>query len=62
VIFFLVVAALFSAASLVAAHYIWAVPERQAARSLGHRLREVRAHARGRMRSRPELLRREQVD
>ncbi len=58
-IFFLVVAALFSAASLVAAHYIWAVPERQAARSLGHRLREVRAHARGRMRSRPELLRRE---
>jgi tight adherence protein B len=59
VIFFLVVAALFSAASLVAAHYIWAVPERQAARALGHRLREVRAYARGRARSRPELLRRE---
>jgi Flp pilus assembly protein TadB len=59
VIFFLVVAAFFSAASLVAGHYIWAVPERQAARALGHRLREVRVHARGRTRSSPELLRRE---
>ena len=57
-IFFLVVAAFFSAASLVAGHYIWAVPERQAARALGHRLREVRVHARGRTRSSPELLRR----
>ena len=58
-IFFFVVAALFSAASLVAAHYIWAVPERQAARALGHRLREVGVHARGRTRTSPELLRRE---
>jgi tight adherence protein B len=59
VIFFLVVAGFFSAASLVAVHYIWVVPERQAARTLGHRLREVRAHALGRMRRAPELLRRE---
>ena len=58
-IFFLVVAAIFSTASLVAAHYIWAVPERQATRALGHRMRELKAHARGRMRSSPELLRRE---
>ena len=57
--FFLVVAALFSAASLVARHYIWTVPEQQAARSLGLRMRELRAHGRGRTRSSPELLRRE---
>ena len=57
-IFFLVVAAIFSTASLVAAHYILAVPERQATRALGHRMRELKAHARGRMRSSPELLRR----
>ena len=58
--FFLVVAALFTAASLVARHYIWTVPEQQAARALGLRMRELRAHGRGRTRSSPELLRREQ--
>ena len=58
--FFFVVAALFSAASLVARHYIWTVPEQQAARALGHRMRELRAHGLGRTRTSPELLRREQ--
>jgi tight adherence protein B len=60
VTFFFVVAALFSAASLVARHYIWTVPEQQAARALGHRMRELRAHGLGRTRTSPELLRREQ--
>ena len=58
-IFFLIVAALFSVALLIAAHYIWTVPEQQAAKALDHRMRELRAYARGRMRSSPELLRRE---
>jgi len=59
VTFFFLVAIFFTTASLVAAHYIWAVPERQAARALGRRMRELRAQARGRTRSSPELLRRE---
>jgi tight adherence protein B len=44
---------------LVAGHYIWTVPEQEASRELGHRMRELRAHARGRTRNSPELLRRE---
>jgi tight adherence protein B len=58
-IFFLVVAALFSVAMLVAGHFIWSVPEQENARALGLRMRELRAHMRGRTRNSPELLRRE---
>jgi tight adherence protein B len=58
-IFFLVVAVLFSVALLIAGHYIWDVPEQQAERALGHRMRELRAYTRGRTRTAPELLRQE---
>jgi len=59
VTFFFIVAALFSIALLIAAHYIWSVPEQEAAKALDRRMRELRAYARGRTRSAPELLRQE---
>src|SRR3974390_900959 len=58
-LFFFVALLIFSAAMYAAAHYAWAVPEKEAARQLNHRLRELRASMRGRPRSAPELLRRE---
>jgi tight adherence protein B len=57
--FFFVALLIFSVAMYVAAHYAWAVPEKEAARQLNHRLRELRASMRSRSRSAPELLRRE---
>jgi tight adherence protein B len=58
--FFLAVLLIFSVALFIAAYYVWTVPEQQSSQVLGHRLRELRASARGRSRSAPELLRREQ--
>ena len=57
--FFIAVFLIFSVALFVAGYYVWTVPQQQAAQLLGHRLRELRAAARGRTRSAPELLRRE---
>lgn len=57
--FLIVVGILFSVAMLIAAHFIWSVPEQEAGRALGRRMRELRAGGRGRTRSSPELLRRE---
>jgi tight adherence protein B len=51
---------IFSAALFGAGYYIWSVPEQEASRTLGARLRELRAHMRGRSKGAPELLRREQ--
>jgi tight adherence protein B len=50
---------IFSVALYAAGYYIWTVPEQQARQMLGGRLRELRAHARSRAKSAPELLRRE---
>ena len=57
--FFVAVFLIFSVALFVAGYYVWTVPQQQAAQLLGHRLRELRAAARGRTRSAPELMRRE---
>ena len=57
--FFIAVFLIFSLALFVAGYYVWTVPQQQAAQLLGHRLRELRAAARGRTRSAPELLRRQ---
>jgi tight adherence protein B len=57
--FFLAVLLIFSVAMFIAGYYVWTVPQQQAAQLLGHRLRELRAAARGRTKSAPELLRRE---
>ncbi|HKE29134.1 MAG TPA: type II secretion system F family protein [Bryobacteraceae bacterium] len=57
--FFLATLTIFSVAMFIAAYYVWTVPQQQAAQLLGHRLRELRAAARGRSKSSPELLRRE---
>jgi len=57
--FFVAAFFIFSVALSVAAYYVWTVPEQQSSQVLGHRLRELRAAARGRSRSAPELLRRE---
>ncbi len=56
---FILAAILFSIALLVADHYIWTVPEQEASKDLNRRMRELRAYARGRTRSSPELLRKE---
>jgi tight adherence protein B len=57
---FLVVAFLiFAAAMFGAGYFVWSVPEEEAQQVLGGRLRELRAHARSRTKSKPELLRRE---
>jgi tight adherence protein B len=50
---------IFSAALFAAGYYIWSVPQQHAEQALGGRLRELRAHSRGRSKSAPELLRRE---
>lgn len=57
--FFLVAFVLFSAALFVAGHFVWSVPEREAARALSGRMRELRAAMRSRSKAAPELLRRE---
>ena len=57
--FVLLAFAIFAAALLGAAYWAWAVPERETARSLNARLRELRAHVRSRARAAPELLRTE---
>jgi tight adherence protein B len=49
----------FSVALFGAGYYVWSVPQQQAEQALGGRLREVRAHMRGRSKAAPELLRRE---
>src|SRR5438128_2057623 len=56
--FFVAAFLIFSVAMWIAAYYIWAVPEQEAQRVLGGRMRELRAHMRTR-KSAPELLRRE---
>jgi tight adherence protein B len=55
--FFAAVLAIFTVAMFVAAYYVWSVPEQEAAQSLGHRLRDLRASMRGGARTQPELLR-----
>jgi tight adherence protein B len=59
IITFIVAAILFSIALLIADHYIWTVPEQEESKALNRRMRELRAYARGRTRSAPELLRKE---
>src|SRR5689334_15266817 len=56
--FALIAFVIFSAALFGAAWYVWTVPEREDARMLSGRMRELRAHMR-RSKSAPELLRRE---
>jgi tight adherence protein B len=50
---------IFAVAMFGAGYYVWSVPEQEAQHVLGGRLRELRAHARSRTKSKPELLRRE---
>src|SRR5690242_3581518 len=50
---------IFSVALFGAGYYIWSVPQQAAEQVLGARLRELRAHARGRSKTAPDLLRRE---
>src|SRR5450759_2910830 len=57
--FFLITGVLFSIALYAAGYYMWSVPEQEASDRLGSRLRELRAHMRGRNQKAPELLRRE---
>ena len=57
--FFFVAFLIFSTALLVAGHYAWSVPEKEASRQLNHRLRTLRASMRSRSRNAPELLRQE---
>ncbi|HUA60086.1 MAG TPA: type II secretion system F family protein [Verrucomicrobiae bacterium] len=59
IVTFILAAVFFSIAFLIAEHYIWTVPEQEASKALSRRMREVRAYARGRTRSAPELLRKE---
>ena len=59
-LFFVVAFLIFSTALWVAGHYVWGVPEKESARQLNARLRELRASMRSRNRGAPELLRREQ--
>ena len=58
--FFLAAFLIFSVALFGAGYYVWSVPEHQATNMLGARLRELRAHMRGRSKGASELLRREQ--
>src|SRR5438128_1520972 len=51
---------IFSAALWAAGYYVWAVPAKAAEDALGGRLRELRAHARSRSKSSPNLLRQHQ--
>ena len=57
--FFLAAGLIFTVAMFAAGYYVYTVPEQQAAQVLNHRLRDLRAHMRGRARSAPELLRHE---
>jgi len=57
--FFVAAFLIFAVALYAAAYYVWSVPEQQASQALGARMRELRASARSRSRSAPELLRRE---
>ena len=50
---------IFGIALFAAGYYIWTVPQQEEQRVLAGRMRELRAHMRGRNRSAPELLRRE---
>jgi tight adherence protein B len=50
---------IFSVALFAAGYYVWSVPQQAAEQMLGTRLRELRAHARGRTKAAPDLLRRE---
>src|SRR5262245_24788347 len=50
---------IFSVALFAAGYYVWSVPQQAAEQVLGARLRELRAHARSRSKSAPDLLRRE---
>ena len=59
IVTFILAAVFFSIGFLIAEHYIWTVPEQEASKALSRRMREVRAYARGRTRSAPELLRKE---
>jgi tight adherence protein B len=57
---FLVVALLiFSVALFLAGYYVWSVPQQASEQLLGARLRELRAHARSRSKTAPDLIRRE---
>src|SRR5437879_10907368 len=56
--FFLIAFALFSLVLYSVGYYLWSVPQQHAEHDLGGRLRELRAHMRGRAKA-PELLRRE---
>jgi tight adherence protein B len=58
--FFLAALLIFSVALYGAGYYVWSVPEHEASNMLGARLRELRAHMRGRSKGASELLRREQ--
>jgi Flp pilus assembly protein TadB len=50
---------IFAIAMFTAGYYVWTVPQQAAQQVLGGRLRELRAHARSRSKSAPDLLRRE---
>jgi tight adherence protein B len=51
---------IFSVALFGAGYYVWSVPQQAAEEALGGRLRELRAHMRGRSKAAPDLVRREQ--
>jgi len=55
--FVLVAFLIFSVAMFGAGYYVWSAPEQEAQHVLGGRLRELRAHARSRTTSKPQLLR-----
>ena len=57
--FFVATFVIFSVALLAAGYYVWSVPQQQAAQATGTRLRELRAHMRGRAKAQSELVRRE---
>jgi tight adherence protein B len=50
---------IFSVALWAVGYYVWTVPAKAAEDALGGRLRELRAHARSRAKSSPDLVRRE---
>src|ERR1017187_10827290 len=58
--FFVAALLILSVALYGTGYYVWSVPEQEASNMLGARLRELRAHMRGRSKGASELLRREQ--
>lgn len=50
---------IFSVAMFAAGYYIWSAPQQASEQVLGARLRELRAHSRGRTKAAPDLIRRE---